>query len=95
MTVSPDPWEINYFDPPTPHVAPPAPRSKTPRLIPEQDRLFQVQRNSLLTLNALDELEGRLGKDAHKFHKELRALRVPAENTYRVIRSYLDKYLNN
>lgn len=108
---APDPWSINYFDPPTPHVPAPAPRSKTPRLIPEEDRLFQVQRNALLALNALDELErvlggagrsARLGErdsaggmDARSLSKELRALRVPLENTYRTIRSYLDEYLNN
>lgn len=92
---APDPWSIDYFNPPTPHVAPPTPRTKTPRLIPESDRLFQVQRNSLLTLGALDALEAKMGKEAHKYHKELRALRAPAENTYRVIRSYLEKYLGN
>lgn len=95
MSSAPDPWSIDYFNPPTPHVPAPAPRSATPKLIPEQDRLFQVQRDILVALNALDDLEHKLGKDAHQYHKELRALRVPVENTYRVIRSYLDKYLNN
>lgn len=95
MSNAADPWSINYFDPPTPHVPAPAPRAKAPKLIPEVDRLFRVQRDSLVALNALDDLEHALGKDAKKVLKELRALRVPAENTYRAVRSYLGDYANN
>lgn len=88
-----NPWNIDYFNPPTPHVPAPSPRVKTPRLIPEQNDLFTVQRDALKTLNALDALEDQMaGPDGRKYHRELKALRVQAENTYRVIRSYLDRY---
>lgn len=89
-----DPWSINYFDPPTPHVPAPSVKPRTPRLIPEVDRLFTVQRDALKALQALDALESRLGKDAGKAARELQALRHEIENTYRVIRSYLDEYQN-
>lgn len=95
MSSAADPWSIDYFNPPTPHVPAPSPRASAPRLIPEVDRLFRVQRDSLKALNALDELERALGKDARGVLKELRALRVEAENTYRVIRSYLDEFASN
>lgn len=87
-----DPWSIDYFNPPTPQVRAPSPRVKVPKLLPEQDDLFRVQRDALKALNALDELERVLGDEARKYSRELRALRVEAENTYRVIRSYLEQY---
>lgn len=89
-----DPWSINYFDPPTPHTPAPTPRVRKPRLLPEVDRLFRVQRDCLKTLRALEELERRLGAEAQKFDRELHSLRFEAENAYRVIRSYLKDFAN-
>ena len=84
-----DPWSIDYFNPPTPDIKAPAPKVKAPRLLPEQDDLFQVQRNSLKVLHDLEDLERELGP---KMSPKLRAVLKDAENTYRVIRSYLEKY---
>ncbi len=81
-----DPWSFDAFDPPKPHVAPPRP--KTPKLVPEIDRLFQVQRNALRALHDLD--EGDTVEGHH--HRALQSLKRDVENTYRVIRSYLEKY---
>jgi hypothetical protein len=84
-----DLWNIDYFNPPTPDIKAPSPKIKAPRLIPEQDDLFQVQRNSLKVLNDLRDLERELGP---KMAPKMRAVLKDAENTYRVIRSYLEKY---
>lgn len=89
-----DPWSINYFDPPAPKVGPP-PKPKVPKLIPDEDRLFQAQRNALKVLNNLQNLELELkGKDIGRARATLQALEKDAENTYRVIRTYLNKHVN-
>jgi len=90
MSASPSPWDIDYFDPPTPHVPAPSPKGNPPKLVPELDRLFQVQRNALKVLNDLKALSGLPHKDP-KVAQALHRLTQDAENTYRVIRSYLDK----
>ena len=87
-----NPWDVNYFDPPTPHVPPPSPRSRPPRLLPEQDDLFTVQRHALDVLHDIRDLEAKLGEHAKGLSKELTKLERDAENTYRVIRSYLAQY---
>lgn len=93
MAEAPDPWKIDYFAPPTPHVPAPSPRTQAPKLLPEVDRLFQVQRNSLKVLKDLEEVQHLLRdhKDP-KLGQLVQRLGQDAENTYRVIRSYLDKF---
>lgn len=95
-----NPWSSNPFDM---KVKDPesykfrAPKVKTPRIIPGQDDLFAVQRDSLKVLNDLkalaDELnsivKGPEGKEAAKL---LSRAQRNAEDTYRVIRSYLNKF---
>lgn len=92
----PDPWSINYFDPPkpagqTPGVRAPSLTPKIPKSVPEIDDLFRVQRDALKVLNKLDDLEDELG-DALKKSKVFHALKQEAQNTYRVIRSYLEAH---
>lgn len=89
-----DPWSIDYFNPVTPKVRAPAPRGpKTPRLIPEVHELFTVQRHALDVLYSIRELGAKLGDhDDKRVHAVLRTLERDAENTYRVIRSYLQTY---
>lgn len=91
-----DPWATNYFDPPTPHVEAPGPQRRTPRLVPEQHELFTVQRHALDVLHDIEALLHALGKHAHDPHveKALRALERDAENTYRVIRTWLKDNVN-
>jgi hypothetical protein len=80
-----DPWKINYFDPPAPtHTAP-----KTPKPIPEVDRLFQVQRNALKALNRVKAIDPGKNRD---LAIELDHLTKDIENTYRVIRSWLAEH---
>lgn len=93
-----DPWSIDYFNPPAPQ-APAAP-VKSPKLIPEADRLYQVQKNALKALNRVQEIERSLqGKgdpndreknmQHRRLERELQQLERDIENTYRVIRSWL------
>jgi hypothetical protein len=86
--IAPDPWTINYFDPPTPHTPPPSPKTTAPKPVPQIEDLFRVQRDTLKVLNAIEELEHALGKD-HKVHHQLHALKREAENAYKVINTYL------
>lgn len=81
-----DPWS---FSPPS--VQAPSPKAKTPRLLPAIDRLFQVQRNTLKVMNDIETLKAHIEKNPHA-QAALRRLEQDAENAYRVIRSYLDKY---
>lgn len=83
---------MNYFDPPTPSVSAPSPKARAKKLLPEQNDLFGVQRHALDVLHDIRDLEHALGKEAGKFVKEMRKLERDAENTYRVIRSYLEHY---
>jgi len=81
-----DPWSIDYFNPPTPKAAPQGP--KIPKPIPEVDRLFQVQRNSLKALNRIKAMDT---KD-RELRRELQQLEKDIENTYRVIRTWLAEH---
>lgn len=87
-----DPWSINYFNPPAPNVQAPPSRPKVPKPIPDVDRLFQVQRNALKALNELEDVLA--GAEGHQRHK-LQSLQRDVENTYRVIRSYLNEHAND
>lgn len=83
---SPDPWSIDYFNPPTPDIKAPSPRVKVPKPVPALDELFTVQRNALKVLNDLQDLDRELkGKIPRKLMQD-------AEHTYRVIRSYLEAH---
>lgn len=86
-----NPWSLNAFDPPAGDVKPPSPRARTPRPIPDVERLYSLQRNTLKVLNNIESLEGSIGKAAHS--REWQALKQDAENAYRVIRSYLAEYV--
>lgn len=83
-----DPWSVDYFNPPSPK-AQAAPGPKTPKLIPEADKLFQVQRNALKALNRIKAIDP--GKD-RAMALELQRLEKDIENTYRVIRSWLTEH---
>lgn len=85
---------MNAFEPPRPKIDPPAPRSKTPRLFPDKHDLYVVQRHALQVLHGIRELEAALG-DNPKAHKLIQRLERDAENTYKVIRSYLDTYVKD
>lgn len=84
-----DPWSIDYFSPPTPHVPAPSPKAKAPKPVPDPDALFMLQRHALQILNDVEELEHRVDKDDHHVHSVLHKLRTDSENTYKVIRRYL------
>lgn len=83
-----NPWDFKI-----PHVEAPEPKARPQKLLPEADRLFQVQRNALRALNDIEELKRHVEKSPHAA-AALRRLEQDVENTYRVIRSYLDKYAN-
>jgi hypothetical protein len=78
-----DPWSIDYFNPPTPHRAPPSPKTRTPKPVPDPEKLFTVQRHALQIMNEIE----NLGEVKDK--RALERLRQAAERNYRVIRSYL------
>ena len=83
-----NPWSFDPFNPPNPGVHAPAPRAHTPKLIPEEERLYQVQRNAMKVLQDIDALSRLV--DSHTLHSaEWHRLLMDAENTYRVIRSWL------
>lgn len=90
MSSASDPWSINYFDPPAPHVPAPSPKARVPKPVPDAERLFMVQRHALQILNDLEELHRHLGHHQdRKLGAVLQRLDKDAENTYRVIRTYL------
>lgn len=91
-----DPWSSDPFSPPTPHVPAPGPSKRTPRQIPEQHELFVVQRHALDVLHGLADLEHALGEHKHDkhVHAALRSLERDAENTYRVMRTWLRNNLS-
>lgn len=87
-----DPWSFDYFNPETPHVEAPAPKTHTPKILPDEDRLFMVQRHALQILKHIENLKRQIGHEAvHKAHHEFDLLDQVAENNYRVINSYLRK----
>lgn len=89
-----DPWSMNYFDPPTPHVPAPSPKARAPKPVPEPDRLFVVQRHALEVINDLEELEKLLGHHQdRKLGAVLARLDRHSEHTYRVIRTYLAEHV--
>lgn len=85
------PWDIDYFNPPTPNVRPPK-SPQSPALIPEADRLYQVQRNALKALNRVRDIEIGLKEVNPNLRREIQQLERDIENTYRVIRSWLVKH---
>lgn len=84
-----NPWSWNAFEPPAGDVKAPSPHPRTPKLIPDVERLFSLQRDALKVVNGLESLESQIGKAASS--REWLMLKQDAENTYRVIRSYLGK----
>lgn len=64
------------------------PRVPTPKPVPQADDLFQVQRNALKVLNDIKRL-----RDKHP-DLDWGGLERDAENTYRVIRTYLKNNVN-
>jgi len=78
-----DMFQQDWFHPPTPQVSAPRPRSKVPKLLPDVQELYTLQRDLIKCLHAADELEDS---------KEVHALRHQLENSYRVIRRYLIEY---
>jgi len=89
-----NPWSFDAFDPPNPRVPSPAPRGTTPRLFPEEDRLFKAQRDALQAVNSAKELERAMrGNTDRRIDATLRDIVQDTETTYRTIRSYLEKYV--
>lgn len=84
MANAADPWSIDYFAPPTPHVPAPSPKTHAPKPVPDPEALFSVQRHALQILNEVENLRGHV-KDPRALHR----LEQAAENGYRVIRRYL------
>ena len=72
----------------------PEPFKPKPKSFPEEDRLFRVQKNALRAVNATRALEREFqGRDLPRpAARQLREAVDAAEDTYRVIRSYLEKY---
>lgn len=92
-----DPWSWDAFDlSDAPKVDAPEPFKPRQRLFPEEDRLFQVQKNALRAHQTARDLERELkGKSlGQQAERELRSLLNETEDTYRVIRSYLQKYVS-
>lgn len=84
-----DPWSVDYFNPPLPHVPAPSPKARAPKPVPDPDALFTVQRHALDLLHDIQDLERAIDtKDRHTLAL-LHRLERDAENAYRVIRSYL------
>lgn len=78
-----DPWNIDYFNFEAPKVAPPSPKTRAPKPVPDVERLFTVQRHALQIMNEIE----NIGEVKDK--RALERLRQAAERNYRVIRSYL------
>jgi hypothetical protein len=90
-----DPWSINAFDPPRPKVNPPASRMRQPRVvkpIPSQHELYVVQRHALDVLHDLREVEHLVDLKDRKLVQAIQRLERDAENTYRVIRTWLEEH---
>jgi hypothetical protein len=87
-----DPWSIDYFNPPTPHVKPPAPTKpfeRTQKLVPDVDRLFTVQDCLIRAINACDRVEQLL---KHSEPKGFRELQRNLEDAYKGINKYLKEF---
>ena len=78
-----DPWSIDYFNPQPPKAAPAI--QKNPRLLPDVDRLFAVQRNLLKALNDVQDMKP--SPEVHRLEHNL-------GNAYKSIRGYLATYAN-
>jgi hypothetical protein len=90
-----DPWSWDAFDPDVPKVDAPKPFKGAPKMFPEEDRLFAAQKNALKAARAAEDLQRALrGKIGAHEGRLLDHLVQDTENTYRVVRSYLDKYVN-
>jgi len=91
---SESPWSnVDNFNPPTPNVSAPKPRTKVPKLVPDEDRLFQLQRNAIKAVNGVAELKRLLRDDDNRHVRtQLNHLELDVENVYRVIRSYLEEH---
>jgi len=97
VTIDPaNPWGWDAFGDKPPKVDAPEPFKPAPRLFPEEDRLFRVQKNALKAAQGADNLRRALsGRDLDKATAHLlKALVDDAEDTYRTIRSYLEKYVS-
>jgi len=91
-----NPWSLDPFAPPNPGISAPQPFKRAPKLFPEQDRLFQVQSNTLKAVNDVAAFRHALAGKPLPPHADaiLHQLERNVQNSYRVIRSYLDKYVN-
>lgn len=90
--MDPTDWNTNFWDAGVPTVHAPAPRARAPKPVPEEEQLFQVQRNAQKTLVQLQELQALV--DDHKANRVLASAIRDAENAYRVIRTYLKEHVN-
>ncbi len=92
---APDFFNTNFFDPPKPEVpheykSPQSLVPKAPKVVPGEDRLWQVQKNALRALQDLRSLDSQLPPKILKSPEWVR-LNRDVENTYRVIRTWLSE----
>lgn len=73
-------WDTNYWDFKAPRVHAPEPKARVPKPVPEPERLFTIQKHMLDMLHLL--------RDPKAEH-HLERIEAIAENTYRVINTYL------
>ena len=89
-----NPWSFDAFDPYNgPKVDAPEPFKAAPRTFPEEERLFKIQKNALRAARAAEGLQNSLGEMEGREKALLRELVDATEDTYRVINSYLKKYV--
>src|SRR4051812_43166158 len=80
-------WNTNYWDMKTPRVHAPAPQARTPKPVPEPERLFTIQRHALDMLHTIRDLDAK-NDDPH-MARLIQHLEQKAENSYRTINTYL------
>lgn len=80
-----NPWAIDYFNPPTPHVEAPKPVVPKPKhAIPGTDQLFKIQDDLIRAVNALDVLKQK--------PQGLSEVERNVQNAYRLINRYLKEH---
>ena len=80
-------WDTNYWDFKAPRVHAPEPKARVPKPVPEPERLFTIQRHTLDMLHVIRDCQKEFGHEDK--HGLLDKLEGQAENTYRVINTYL------
>jgi hypothetical protein len=92
------PWSWDSFDTGNvPRVDAPAPFKPKERTFPDEDKLFKIQKDALRAAQGAQELRRALERGGGEAARArlLRDLVDDTEDTYRAIRSYLDRYVNN